>query len=129
MTEKLVSYDPAVLSFWIVVVPNYWGKGRTREEAWKNARKSAHVRANKKFKDFYVYRVHETARIGGDMGNLKYHGKHGYALVEGMDNGVPEKEFSVAPDPDYADMTGEEVKVALGLDPDWTFDSALKEAK
>ena len=123
MTEaKLVSYDPAVLDFWLVVIPNHWGKGRTRAEAWKNARKVAHVHPNKKFKDFYVYRVHETAWIEDFMGNLKYHGKHGYALVEGLDNGEPVKESSVAPDPKYADMSDEDVKVALGYDADWTFD-------
>lgn len=53
----------------IVLVPNYWGKGETRKEALANLKKSSH-RTYKKDQQIW-YKVHPETRID-EMGRFRY---------------------------------------------------------
>ena len=73
--EELV-FDIHCLAAYLVVGENHWGRGYSKGEALRNARKP---------KEYIVFRVNgdpRRATIGGMFGDLTYHNEDGYALVE-----------------------------------------------
>ena len=74
-TKELV-FDGQCLSAYLVVGENKWGRGYSKGEALRNARKP---------KEYIVFRVNGDPRrayIGGMFGDLTFHKEDGYALVE-----------------------------------------------
>lgn len=51
---------PEHLTDWLVIVPNYWGKGKTREEAFQKLREAG---GKAKKRGYIVYRCEPTVRI------------------------------------------------------------------
>jgi len=74
-TKELV-FDEQCLAAYLVVGENKWGRGYTKDEALRNARRP---------KEYIVYRVNGDPRrayIGGMFGDLTYNKEDGFALVE-----------------------------------------------
>ena len=77
-TSKALSFDKEVLSSYLVIGPNTWGRGYSRGEAVRNAHSPD---------EYDVYRVHPDPRrtsVGGVHGELSFHTEDGYAMVDNV---------------------------------------------
>jgi hypothetical protein len=65
---------------YIVVVPNYWGKGKTIQEAKKNCREAGFYGRMTRYR---VFKVHPSTTIDG-MGMLCYPAEHPAVEIESV---------------------------------------------
>lgn len=65
MSEKLTTKI-------LVLVPNYWGKGETAAEAWRNVRRAGGPSKRDSKGRYVIYRVHPDTVCEEIHGNLQY---------------------------------------------------------